>query len=212
MKKLVLVIFVFLSAIKVSADNIEELFVNMPDSIIPYFNMSIRTDMVDKYKTKTHIETKNLLDGESLIKKISGNFIDMQLNKVTNLSIAQLDKTDSTKIICLVKTYGNPAIESSVAFYTPDWKIITDNSFGLPDFSDGKVMAGMLTFCPDTMPANKFEDIKKNLEPVMVTATLSENYIINISINCPFLTKEENKALDTIKKQKTFKWNGTMFK
>ena len=212
MKKFALLTFVFLSAITVSADNIEEVFVNMPDSIIPYLNMSIRTDMVDKYKSKTHIETKNLLDGESLIIRMADNYIDMQLNKVTSLSIAQLEKNDSTKILCLVKTYGNPAIESSVGFYTSDWKVIADNSFGLPDFSDSKVMTDMLTCCPDTMSTERFKDIQKTIEPAMVTATLSEDNTINVFINCPLLTKEENKALDTIKKQKSFKWDGNIFK
>ena len=212
MKKFALVIYVFLSAITVSADNIEEVFVNMPDSIIPYLNMSIRTDMVDKYKSKTHIETKNLLDGESLIIRMADNYIDMQLNKATNLSIAQLEKNDSTKILCLVKTYGNPAIESSVGFSPSKLKVPSYHRFGFPDFFNNKMMTDMLTCCPDTMSAERFKDIQKTIEPAMVTATLSEDNTINVFINSPLLTKEENKALDTIKKQKSFKWNGDIFK
>lgn len=212
MKKITLAIFIYLFSLTAVANNIEELFINMPDSIVPYLNMNIRTEMVDKYKNKTHLETNNLLDGNSLIKEITGNHIDIQLNKATSLSIAKLEKSDSTKILCLIKSYGNPAIESNISFYTSDWKVIRNNDFGLPDFSDGKLMREMLTCRPDTMSEEKFKEIKRTIEPAMVTASFSDDNTIKIFINCPVLNKEENKALEAIKKQKSLKWSGDNFK
>ena len=212
MKKLALLILICMSAVNINANSIEDEFINMPDSIIPYFNMSIRTNLVNNYKDKTNLATKNLLDGECLINKIANDYIDMKLNKVTNLGLTQLMRNDSTKIFCLVRTYGNPAMESNVTFYTSDWKIIKDNNFGLPDFSDSKKMTDMLTWCPDTMTAEKIWNIKKAIEPVMVIAKLSDAETINICINCITLTKDEKEDLNSIKKQKSFKWNGNIFK
>lgn len=212
MKKITLAIFLYLSSLTAVANNIEEMFINMPDSIIPYLNINIRTDMVDKYKNKTNIETNNLLDGKSMIKEIAGNRIDIQLNKVTSLSITQLEKSDSTKVLCLIKNYGNPVMESNISFYTSDWKVIENKDFGLPDFSDSKLMTEMLTCCPDTMSMEKFKETVKKIEPTMVAATFSEDNTINVTISCPILNNEEKKSLETIKKQKSFKWNGNIFK
>lgn len=198
-------------AVASMAQGMEEVFTSMPDSIFPYLNLSVRTDLVNAFKAKTKLETKNLLGGDCIVNDMTDRFMDIRLNKMTDLKLLLLDRRDSTQMLCVARTYGSPAAESKIEFYTADWKPV-GGRFGLPDTSDARLMLSMLTCRPDTMTEQRFAEIKKNIEPVMVAADLTPNGEIRFSLSVPLLQKEDLKAVETIKKQKSLKWCGDTFK
>lgn len=212
MRKVISIIVISMMATQVwASSSIEELWKNMPDSIISYFNAAVRTEMLDMYNITHGTKTKNLLGGQCWIDSISNDLIEMHINESTTLQIATFTCNDSTKIMCMVKGYGQPAHESSISFYTDDWKRI-DSTFGLPDTKDAKFMLNMLTHRPDSISESKYIESLKMIEPVMVTATITSEHEIVFSISSSLLTKDENCEVDKIKKKKCFKWNGKTFK
>ena len=78
-----------LTSIHASAHtNVCDLWANMPDSIIPYFNSGIRNEMLDMYKSKNNTKSKNLLNGSCWIDSISDNLMNLHINESTQLQIA----------------------------------------------------------------------------------------------------------------------------
>lgn len=212
MRKTILTIVVSLTAIQTwAASNVEELWKNMPDSIISYFNVAARTEMLDMYNITHGAKTKNLLNGQCWVDSVSNDLIEMHINESTILQIATFTCDDSTKIVCMVKGYGQPIHESSISFYTEEWRRI-DSTFGLPDTRDAKLMLNMLTHRPDSISENIYNESIKMIEPVMVTATITSEHEIIFNINNSMLTKDENREVDKIKKKKCFKWDGKIFK
>lgn len=210
-KFIISVISAFMCFASVSAQKISDVWIDMPDSILPYFNKGLRTEMVDSYKIKAGSESKNLLNGTCSIKKLTDSMIDVQLSSAVRMKLCLLPASDSTKVVCMVKTFLSPALESSVFFYSPDWKKL-DSMFGLPDMSDAAKMLEMLTVRPDTMSQERFMELRQKFEPVMVSADINESNEIVLQLSCPFLSKDENNSLGGIIRKRTLKWNGITFK
>ena len=214
MKKLNIFLAACLTAIQASAQTtVGDVWKAMPDSILPYFNSAARTEIIDVYKINKESKVKNLLGGESWIKDITDRCLEIQLNKVTSLQMQLLPTTDSTNIVCMVKTYGTQQKESEIKFYNTDWSK-ADGNFSLPDFSDRNRALEMLTQKPDTISEEKFKKLQALIEPAVVEARLDNkgNGTITFSISGLLLTKEEENELNCIKKQKSVKWDGKTFK
>lgn len=97
-----------------------EVWVTMPDSVIPYLNHNLRVELVDYWEMKADAKVKNRLDGDTKLVKMSDNYMELKLNESTDASIRLLSTGDSTYIICMVKTFKAPAEESSVMFFSSD--------------------------------------------------------------------------------------------
>ena len=211
MTKFFLSLALALLSLTVSAQaNIEEIWKNMPDSIIPYYNAGIRTEMADMHKINSSTNTKNLLEGNSRFVVLTDRYADICLSNSVDMKLLLLDKSDSTQTVCMVKTFGNPAVESDVAFYSTDW-IADSCNYGLPDFNDAELMKKMLTEKPDTMTQERFDELSSWFEPLTVTVITKADELI-LEASCPLLTREERKSIKDIIKQKYLKWNGSMFK
>ena len=67
----------------------------MPDSILPYFNSQLRSEIIDMYKISHDSKTKNLLEGESSVKSLTDTLLCLQLNPSTEMQLMLLPKTAS---------------------------------------------------------------------------------------------------------------------
>lgn len=213
-KSIITLVCSMFSVVAMAQMTVSDAWKAMPDSILPYFNSQLRSEIIDMYKISHDSKTKNLLEGESSVKSLTDTLLCLQLNPSTEMQLMLLPKKDSTNLICMVRSFGTPTMESRITFYSTDWKK-TEERFGLPDLTNAPLMLNMLTERPDTMSTEKFREVKKLIEPVMVSANLhveDNEPVISLSINSPLLTKEEYLRLNTIKKQKSFKWKEDKFK
>lgn len=66
---------------------------------------------------------------------------------------------------------------------------------------------------PDTMSETRFSELKAMIEPRMVSALLlqNENSLV-VRLSLPLLSAEDKKAVSAIKVQRSFNWNGKIFK
>ena len=100
----------------------KDVWKEMPDSILPIMNSSIRSDIVDNDNVDENKEgIKNLLGGELKLVSLNDKFIDVRLSEKSGVQLLLLKKDTGTDLICMNRYYGNPAAESDVDFYTIDW-------------------------------------------------------------------------------------------
>ncbi len=189
-----------------------EVWVTMPDSVIPYLNHNLRVELVDYWEMNADAKVKNRLDGDTKLVKMSDNYMELKLNESTDASIRLLSTGDSTYIICMVKTFKAPAEESSVMFFSSDWKPLGKN-FGLPTNNGSDKTKEMFTEVRDTMTTELYDRLYGMIEPVMLKAALSETEeTIVFELSLPFLTKDEKEEVSLILRQRKFKWDGKTFK
>lgn len=184
----------------------------MPKELLPYISDSQLQEMGKFTIDNDTVKVKNELNGTSTVTTINDDFAKLDLSNSALMLIKLLPLNDSTQIICLVRTIKIPLPESSVSFYTTDWKRIR-STFGLPDTRNAGAMLYDMTQKPDTMSVDRFNELRDYLDPVTISADIPEGGdIITFKINVPFTTKEEKSKVEAIIRQKSFKWDGKSFK
>lgn len=187
-----------------------DLWIQMPDSVVAYLDVNSRTEMADFYEMKVKTGSKNLLEGKSAIDSLTSDYIHVTLNSSTTLQIKKL-QTESSFVICLIKTYTAPEPESEVSFFSSSWKPLKE-TFGLPVTNDASSLIEQFTTRPDTISQERYEELASMLDPVMISAEMSVNeQVVTFSLSHPLIEKSEILNINAIFKQRKFKWNGQTF-
>ncbi len=194
-----------LASVGVEAKSMKDLLISMPDSLVPYLDKNLRQEMPELQEMGVKAEVKNLLGENSVMDTLTADFLQIRMSKVSTLQMKKLPM-DADSVLCVVKTFAAPEKESEVRFYSQDWKAIDGSKlFDCP--------AERLVQKPDTMSEARFAELKKMIEPQMVSVLLlqHENCIV-VRLSLPLVSAEDKKALNAIKLQRKFKWNGKTFK
>ena len=140
MKTLALLAALLISTTMACAQTtVKDVLGTMPPEVIPYINSDQRGEMNKFTIDNDTVVVKNTLNGTSTVTTIGDDFARLDLNKNTRLIIKLLPVSDSTQIICLVKSVRKPVPESVVEFYDTNWKAI-NNNFNLPDTRNAEAM------------------------------------------------------------------------
>lgn len=211
--RLVLYVTLMLNAGKgVAQVTMKDLWLAMPDSVLPYLNESMRRDHIDFITMNLDSEVKNLLEGKGVMDTLSVDYCHVRLNeKLTwQLMLLPLEgKNDS--VICSIKTYHTLCPESEVSFFNLGWTRI-ENSFGLPSMSNSDKLISDMTQKPDTMSLQQFAKMKEELLPVMVEAVYSPfDKTIELRLSGHLTSVDAGESLDAIIIPKKYKWNGKEF-
>ncbi|MEE3384493.1 MAG: DUF3256 family protein [Prevotella sp.] len=187
-----------------------DLWIQMPDSVVAYLDVNSRTEMADFYEMKVKTGSKNLLEGKSAIDSLTSDYIHVTLNSSTTLQIKKL-QTESSFVICLIKTFTAPEPESEVSFFSSSWKPLKE-TFGLPVTNDASSLIKQFTTRPDTISQERYEELASMLDLVMISAEMSVNeQVVTFSLSRPLIEKSEILNINAIFKQRKFKWNGQTF-
>ena len=85
MKRIFLTLMITFNLIAVNAQEMRQLWIEMPDSIVPYLNKSLRTELADYVTMKMKPEVVNSLQDTTRIEKFTNNYIRVQLNNASKL-------------------------------------------------------------------------------------------------------------------------------
>ena len=128
MKQLITLCFLICS-LAVQAQDIKSLFVALPDSLSPLLSKVNREDFGDFLSNNMKAEVKNRFGRSSQMLKMTDDYLQLKLTSVSSAEMKLLPVNDSTQVICVVKTYRGPVIDSEVKFYTTEWKELPATDF-----------------------------------------------------------------------------------
>ena len=197
-----------LASTGVGARSMKDLLVSMPDSLLPYLDKNLRQEMPELQEMGVKAEVKNLLGENSVMDTLTTDFLQIRMSKLSTLQMKRLPAAEagSDSLLCVVKTFAGPEKESELYFFDQNWKPV-DVDFDLNS------LAASLVQKPDTMSEERFVELKKMIEPQMVSATLlqHENAMV-VRLSLPLLSADDKKAVNAIKLQRKFNWDGKTFK
>ena len=207
MKKFLYLIFSICVASTSQAQSMRDIWINMPDSMTEYLTKSQRTEMADYVTMHEPLSAQNALSGSSVIDTLTTDFIQVHASASQVIQIKRLPMLGKDSVICLNRIFYGPEPESEVAFYTTHWKTVSEpNMLHRMNWKE-------LTVCPDTMKEARYEELLKNVDPVMTYAELSpKNNDIKFALSLPLLSAEEKKKTQAILRPKTYKWSGETVK
>ncbi len=185
---------------------------SMPDHLLPYLHQNLRTELLELHDMKVKAEVKNLLSGTSVMDTLTTDYTFLHLSEYSTLSLKLLTRSDSTQLICFVKTVMAPEAESEVRFFDVNWQSL-DIPSGLPLQESAEALLSRMTVKPADMEEGRFEELRKMIDPVMCHVMLSpaaSTLVMQLSI--PALTRQERDDIQPIIKQISFKWDGQTFK
>lgn len=211
-KSIPIIIMLFYVSAITAQTTIRNILGNMPENMTPYLNASQRAEIIKFTESKDSIKVKNSLNGTTSVDTLNDNFIKISLNEAASMQMKLLPLNDSTQIICTVKTIKTPIPESTIKFYTTEWFPI-DSTFNLPETDKPDTMIELLSQRPDTMSEQRFNELRNYIEPVIISAEISnDDNIITYNLSLPLMPGDKSDELKAIIKKKSFKWNGDKFK
>ncbi len=206
MKRTAIAILVVVMAFPAMAQRtMRDFIITMPDSLVEYLNKTKRTEMVDFYDMGVKAETFNLLQGSTVLDSLTSTFADISINKSQRMQLALLPLHETDTLICMVNSFLGEAPESEVHFFNTQWMPMPSK-----DFLD-EVTASQLMQRPDTMDVERYDELVRFFDPVMIAAVMTPDSNLIFQLSTPMVTTEEKKQLDAIMLQKKFKWNRQRF-
>jgi len=205
-KNFLILVCLLLASLGVEAKSMKDLLVSMPDSLVPYLDQNLRQEMPELQEMGVKADVKNLLGENSVMDTLTADFLQIRMSKLSTLQAKRLPAETGDSLLCVVKTFAGPEKESELYFFDQNWKSLK------VDF-DLKSLAPTLVQKPDTMTEERFAELKKMIEPQMVSAILlqHENSIV-VRLSLPLLSADDKKLVSVIKLQRKFNWNGKTFK
>lgn len=198
MKKIFLILLVTFSLLPLNAQNMRQIWLEMPDSIVPYLNRSLRTELADYVTMGMKSEVMNALRDTTRIEKLTDDYILVQLSNATKLEIKSLDAST----IAMVQTWCGPLAESKLSLFTNNWEVKPLNIDVSPMFVK-----------PDTMSQQRYSELLDMANVTMNEMQLSvKDNSLTIKYSVPLLSSTDKKEMQAILRQIKLNWNGTTFK
>lgn len=198
MKKIFLILLVTFSLLPLNAQNMRQIWLEMPDSIVPYLNRSLRTELADYVTMGMKSEVMNALRDTTRIEKLTDDYILLQLSNATKLEIKSLDAST----IAMVQTWCGPLAESKLSLFSNNWEVKPLNIDVSPMFVK-----------PDTMSQQRYSELLDMANVTMNEMQLSvKDNSLTIKYSVPLLSSTDKKEMQAILRQRKLNWNGTTFK
>lgn len=124
MMKLLFAVFWFgLSVASATAQvNIAQVFRQMPNEHLRILTTNDRMDLLDFAENKMTARVTNRLDAATTLDTLTSDYLHLTLTPVSTLEMKLLPMNDSLQVVAMVHTVAGPSKDSSIRFFTADWK------------------------------------------------------------------------------------------
>lgn len=198
MKKILIIICFLTCWLGVSAQSLREVWIEMPDSILPYLSKSQRTELADYVEMKAEPAVLSTFGDSVRIERMTNNYLLLKANEATRLEIKLLDNNT----LALVQTWMAPAAESKLSLFNLQWQ----PKEAVVDYKANIVK-------PDSMSDEDFSDLKTLMSPRLKEYRLSaDNNSLSVSWNYPLLSKKDVKRVTELLKPQVLNWTGKDFR
>ena len=184
------------------AQQVRKMWVNMPTSIVGSLEKSTRQELLDLKEMKKKAVISGPLGEECSIDTLTADYLSARLSDVSTLQMKMLPTSSGDSLLCLVHTYAGPLPESSISFYTSDWKALPMPSMHL----DVDLQR------PDTMTQDDFSKLQALFDPKLISFTLSpSNKDLVVALSPVIISEEEKAHVKALILQRKLNWNGKTF-
>lgn len=198
MKKILIIICFLTCWLGVSGQSLREVWIEMPDSILPYLSKSQRTELADYVEMKAEPAVLSTFGDSVRIERMTNNYLLLKANEATRLEIKLLDNNT----LALVQTWMAPAAESKLSLFNLQWQ----PKEAVVDYKVNIVK-------PDSMSDEDFADLKTLMSSRLKEYRLSaDNNSLSVSWNYPLLSKKDVKRVTELLKTQVLNWTGKDFR
>ncbi len=164
-----------------------DVFANMPDSIFPLITKNNRLDCIDFIENDMPAQVKNRVEEPIELKSLTENYLKLKMSEVSHAEMKLITVSDTSQLICVVKTYAGPVMDSSVRFYTQDWEV-ADIPIAMPD------VEAFISGVPEAEQNHRRDVVAMLHDMPFVAMSLSpDNELLILSLQAGELIKKERE-------------------
>lgn len=127
-------LLIALSSVCMKAQNISEVFAQMPDTLLPVLSHNDRLDLIDFIEAGLDNTVSGSLHGHIRLTTLTPTVLKLTLGETAEMQMCRVAGTDT---LCLIHTAKATGWDSNVSFYTRDWKKLDTAQFiALPSTAD----------------------------------------------------------------------------
>ena len=202
----ILTISIFIISLgQTSAQTMRDVWLSMPDTIVPYLDAFNRFAMIEAFEKEDGTSVTGKLQESSCIDMLTTEYMSVLLNSASTMQMRLLP-TNADTVVCVVRTFYAPQAESEIAFYSTRWEKLSQS------FVE-RVEPNRFFRRPETMSESRFAELVSIWKDcMMVRATLdAAEPVLILQCSSPIATRDEQKEIQAALVRISLKWNGKSF-
>lgn len=193
------------------AKSMRELWLTIPDSLMPYVDKNHRIEMVEFLGMNLRGDVDNLFGSKSEMDTLTNDYTSLTLNEAVEVQLKRLPMDGSDSIVCMLRTIKGPAPESEMTFFTQDWQPLN-----LPsplNEASRNATAQKAIVRPDTMSQARFQELKALLSPIMVSGKLfCDSNKLQLQVSVPTEYTDQKALLKKITPPMEWIWENGQYR
>lgn len=191
-----------LAPLNIAAGTVRDVWLSMPDSLSGVLSAKQRAELLNVADMGIGKEVDNLLGGKSQLLTLSEQFMAVRTSESSTVQLRLLPH-GADSVVCVARTFLAPEPESLVEVYNAaTWQRLSQVELGLEP----------LVVRPDTMTEERFEELKRELDPCFVSAQLSaDGDVLTLKATVSSLVAER-EAASALLVERRLQWDGERFR
>lgn len=207
LRNLLSIFFLASAGLSQAAEPAAQLFVAMPDSLVPSIEVNRRKDLIDLFHAGQKAQVDNKLGGTTSMTLLQDNGLTIDLSQQSQMALHLYTTPGNDTIVALVNTVYAPAADSRIRFFDSAWR-------ELPASKHIRTLSTADFFAfPDSLSPARQKEILQMTDIYLVAYTFEPDGSLRA---CPSWEKYlDPKTFKKIKpylrESVTLHWNGKKF-
>ena len=122
LRNLLSLFFLASAGLSQAAEPAAQLFVAMPDSLVPSIEVNRRKDLIDLFHAGQKAQVDNKLGGTTAMTLLQDNGLTVDLSQQSQMALHLYPTDRGDTLIALVNTVYGPAADSRIRFFDSSWR------------------------------------------------------------------------------------------
>ena len=204
LRKLFLISAIATALVSQAAEPAAQLFVSMPDSLVPSIEVNRRKDLIDLFHAGQQAQVTTKLGGTARMTQLQENLVVLSLSQQSRMALYLYTTTGNDSVVALVNTVYAPAGDSRIRFFNSAWRELPASKYiELPTRDD-------FFLFPDSLSKEEYKALMRPVDICLVEYTFDTDGSIcaRQSWEKYLDPKSFEKIKPYLREAITLRWNG----
>ncbi len=207
LRNLLSIFFLTSAGLSQAVEPAAQLFVSMPDSLVPSIEVNRRKDLIDLFHAGQEARVDNKLGGSTTMTLLQDNSLTIDLSQQSQMALHLYPTQHGDTLIALVNTVCGPAADSRIRFFDSSWQELPTAKHIRP------LSTSDFFIFPDSLTQTRKNEILQATGIYLVEYTFEPDGAICVRPSWgKYLDPESfNKIKPYLRQSITLHWNGNKF-
>lgn len=207
LRSLLLLLFFTVSIASQAIEPVAQLFVSMPDSLLPSIEVNRRKDMIDLKHAGQKAQTATKLGGNAEMALLQDSLLSIDLSSQSKMAMRLYQTHRDDTLIVLINTVYAPAGDSRVRVFNSAWDELPASKYIRP------IAKEEFFIFPDSLSKEKRKELIRPIDIYLSTYTFETDGSLKVQQSwSDYLDKESYQQIRPyLKETIELHWNGKKF-